>query len=228
MQPFLKVEKSARCVVERIKGSKHPTLNGLFTRTLEIDQDGTPYLYIFGGTRELSLNQTVITNDFYRLNMNTLEWADISRENPSSAVYHCDGRTFFHVFGGTDRITTNPTNDLFVVDLHRMTWERVVTLNEDGKPALDLLPRSGAGTIIVDHKLFVFGGWTRPSDERFTVGRNVNAFSVLDLHSRIWIVKDRPYPPEVETLGYNISIFAPKAYQGWKLLIIRNKLEDDQ
>lgn len=109
-----------------------------------------------------------------------------------------------------------------------MTWERVITLNEDGKPSLDLLPRSGAGSIIVDHKLFIFGGWTRPNDERYTVGRNVNSFSVLDLHSRIWIVKDRPYPPEVGTLGYNISIFAPKAYQGWKLVIIRNKVEDDQ
>ncbi|KAG8955365.1 hypothetical protein FRC04_008716 [Tulasnella sp. 424] len=246
------IEKSARCIVERIKGTKHPTLNGLFTRTFEIGPDGTHYLYIFGGAREVSIHHAEITNDFYRLNMNTLEWTDISgelrecldagspyrrrllshslppRENPSSALYHCDGRAFFHIFGGTDKLTTNPTNDLFVVDLYRLTWERVITLNEDGKPALDLLPRSGAGSIIVDHKLFVFGGWTRANDERYTVGRNVNSFSVLDLHSRVWIVKDRPYPPEVETLGYNISVFAPKAYKGWKLVLMRNKVEDDR
>lgn len=64
--------------VQELGGEDIPTLNGLFTRVVDTQSDGTTVMYIYGGTREYSATQSCLTNDFYRLDFTTMTWENLS------------------------------------------------------------------------------------------------------------------------------------------------------
>lgn len=229
-------------------------------------------MYIYGGTKELDAHNHAITNDFYRLNLITLDWEDLTvrlfispfedhqsrrnvhlicllqekihecispedpferrmqscnlppRDNPTSALYRRSNRIFILIFGGADKVG-RVTNDLLCIDPVRHTWETLSTTTTDklGIP----VGRSGAGSIVVDDKLFIFGGWTRSPDLPQDQTQNVDSFCVLDLKTKVWIAVDIPYPSHVGSLGYNLDVLAPEAYKGCKLLLMRNRTDDE-
>ncbi|KAG8897107.1 hypothetical protein FRB99_008435 [Tulasnella sp. 403] len=267
-----KASPKSRCTVTRTSG-KVPTLNSLFTRVVDVvqdapDQEPRAYMYIYGGSKDVSEMTHIPTNDFYRLDLQTLVWEDLTKidrgvfkecldaedpfsrqllahglpylDNPTSTLYRRGQRRFMLIFGGAD-VSGTPTNELISVDLERQTWERIRTRLLLGHATVTVaegdfvLPRAGAGSIVVDDKLFIFGGWTMLKGKGKGKGKRgkgvaetVDAFSVLDLTTRVWLVRDRRYPPHVGSLGYNIDVYAPDVFKGCKLLLMRGKVDDTE
>lgn len=73
----------SRCTVKPLKGDI-PTLNSLFTRVVDARDDKKAYMYIYGGTREIDHLHMQLTNDFYRLNLETLEWENLAASATSN------------------------------------------------------------------------------------------------------------------------------------------------
>lgn len=113
-------------------------------------------MYIFGGW-----NGYESLNDFYSLNLDTLQWRQInSADAPSkrrmhSAVVHKDK---MYIFGGYDESRLAQTfNELYCFDFQTETWKIV--------PCKGKIPigRSRAGAAIVGNNMYIVGGWDRLS-----------------------------------------------------------------
>ena len=113
-------------------------------------------MYIFGGW-----NGYQSLNDFYSLNLDTLEWKQIQSENGPSkrrmhscAVYNCK----MYLFGGYDESRPAESfNELHCFDFETQTWKEV--------PCQGKIPkgRSRAGAIVVGNNMYIIGGWDRVS-----------------------------------------------------------------
>ncbi|KAG8924586.1 Host cell factor 2 [Tulasnella sp. 418] len=231
-------------IVQEIGGDV-PYLNSLFTRTVDTSGNN-PLMYIFGGSNDFVDG---VTNDFYQLDMRNLKWTNITpclkevvnvsnpmtrgvesnplpaRDNASAQLYRRDGRSFILLFGGSDK-DGNPTNTVLCVEPSCFMWETLHTTAADkNSKSKEILPRSGAGSVVQNDKLFVFGGWTSPR-EKDNTPLNADSFSVLDLVTLQWIVCDRPYPSQIGSLGFNLDVYAPPCYSGNEVLICRGKLRD--
>jgi len=111
-------------------------------------------MFIFGGW-----NGHKSLNDFYSLNLETLEWREIQKQDcPSirrmhSAVVYKDK---MYLFGGFDESRPAHTyNELFCFDFQTETWKTV--------PCRGMIPkgRSRATAAIVENNMYIIGGWDR-------------------------------------------------------------------
>lgn len=161
------------------------------------------------------------------------------RDNATSSLYHYDNKSFMLVFGGTDQSGV-ASNELFLINLTACTWEPLYTRTSASEATETsgggVLPRCGAASTVVGDKLFIFGGWApghvaarkaRKKSITLLDTDTINAYSVLDLNTRIWDVQDRPYPDGLD-LGYNIDVYAPKVYKGHKLLLMRGRTIENE
>lgn len=111
-------------------------------------------MYIFGGW-----NGHKSLDDFYSLNLETLEWRQIKKDGSpsvrrmhSSVVYNDK----MYLFGGYDESrSAHSFNEVFCFDFQTETWKTV--------PCVGKIPkgRSRATATVVDNNMYIFGGWDR-------------------------------------------------------------------
>jgi hypothetical protein len=111
-------------------------------------------MYIFGGW-----NGHESLNDFYSLNLETLQWRQIqsadcpSKRRMHSAVTYKDK---MYLFGGYDEShSAHSYNELYCFDFHTETWKNV--------PCQGRIPkgRSRQAATIVGNNMYIVGGWDR-------------------------------------------------------------------
>jgi N-acetylneuraminic acid mutarotase len=128
-------------------------------------------MYIFGGW-----NGHESLNDFYCLNLDTLQWRQInsadcpSKRRMHSAVVHKDK---MYIFGGYDESRPAQSyNELCCFDFLTETWKIV--------PCQGRIPigRSRAAATIVGNNMYIIGGWDRVS--------HFGEVLRLDLEKYIW------------------------------------------
>jgi len=111
-------------------------------------------MYIFGGW-----NGHESLNDFYSLNMDTMQWRQIqsagcpSKRRMHSAVVYQDR---MYLFGGYDEShSAHSFNELYCFDFLTETWKAV--------PCQGRIPkgRSRAAATVVGNNMYIIGGWDR-------------------------------------------------------------------
>jgi len=113
-------------------------------------------MYIFGGW-----NGHQSLDDFYSLNLDTLQWRKIQSENgPSRRRMHScavhNGKMY--VFGGYDESRLAESyNELHCFDFQSETWKEVTCRGKIPKG------RSRAGATVVGNNMYIIGGWDRIS-----------------------------------------------------------------
>ncbi|KAG8889367.1 hypothetical protein FRB98_004651 [Tulasnella sp. 332] len=165
------------------------------------------------------------------------------RDNATSSFSKYHGISFLLIFGGTDKFGA-ASNELFVIDLTRCTWEPLHTWSLASEPTATrcggVFPRCGTASTVAGDKLLIFGdrahGHLSPKsdssqkqksrkkikDKSILQTETINAYSVLDLKTRIRDIHDQHYPDGLD-LGYNIDVIAPALYKGNKLLLMRGR-----
>lgn len=150
-------------------------------------------------------------------------------EHAASAIYYSQAERaegneetpFMLVYGGAGPDGFS-TNQLLSINLRTLFWERVQPTDKSGRP-IDASPRSGASSFVIADRLFIFGGVRRSAGKKH---KACDSFSVLDLKTCQWLVVDKPYPSSVMKLGERIGIFCPEALKGYKLLIMKGKVDE--
>ncbi|KAF7331240.1 hypothetical protein MKEN_00001000 [Mycena kentingensis (nom. inval.)] len=197
-------------------------------------------LYVYGGIRGGDLAEKP-TNDFYRLNMETLRWenlTDMLRYVPDTrtvtldsfydlpkkglpalnhtayTVFHRNGHPLLMIFGGFDGDSS--TAGLICVDPTNRTWSNVVLAGRAPRPRID--------AAIVAHKnsLFIFGGREEPGDIR--AAKVISTYSVATLGESgqwTWSVTDERMP----NLGSHIQ--ACPVYGGKMILLTAGRMDKE-
>lgn len=145
-------------------------------------------LVLYGG-EFYNGNKTFVYGDFYRYDVEKLEWKLISSPNsppPRSAHQAVAWKNYVYIFGGE---FTSPNQerfhhykDFWMLDLKTNQWEQ---LNLKGCPG----PRSGHRMVLYKHKIILFGGFYDTLREV----RYYNDLFVFDLDQFKWQeVKPKP------------------------------------
>eukprot|EP01119_Soliformovum_irregulare_P004046 TRINITY_DN1505_c0_g1_i1.p1 TRINITY_DN1505_c0_g1~~TRINITY_DN1505_c0_g1_i1.p1 ORF type:complete len:440 (+),score=93.95 TRINITY_DN1505_c0_g1_i1:195-1322(+) len=124
-------------------------------------------MWVYGGW-----NGEESKNDFYKLDLETLEWTQIHSDIKTPPVRSHSAAVdsnYMYIIGGYGE--EGHCTNLWRFDFRSEKWEMIPT---DNKPAA----RSRTKAMIVNHRLYLFAGWDRQ-----------NYFSdlqELDLDTRIW------------------------------------------
>lgn len=156
------------------------------------------------------------------------------------------------IYGGVDE-HDNLSGRLIRIDLGHgvepasgpgtVLWHEVaLDWSEDAVPQMPVA-RWGAGSAVVNHQLFLFGGWTLPDleseeeseegEEETEVGKeqNVDMFSVIDLDLDLGGVskwsRNEALPGDVMenvgSLGYDLTVVVPKVYDDNEIMLMSGK-----
>ncbi|KAK7411051.1 hypothetical protein VNO78_02404 [Psophocarpus tetragonolobus] len=145
-------------------------------------------LILYGG-EFYNGNKTFVYGDFYRYDVEKLEWKLVTSPNsppPRSAHQAVAWKNYIYIFGGE---FTSPNQerfhhykDFWMLDLKTNQWEQ---LNLKGCPS----PRSGHRMVLYKHKIILFGGFYDTLREV----RYYNDLFVFDLDQFKWQeIKPKP------------------------------------
>ncbi|EGT59834.1 CBN-HCF-1 protein [Caenorhabditis brenneri] len=126
--------------------------------------------YVFGGLcNDLNDNRRNLPrymNDFHVLNLanapNTVTWEKPethgtppkARESHTAVIYENDKVSRMVVYGGMDGVRLG---DLWYLDLNTYEWQEIKF--DDPRTGIPPVPRSLHSAVLINDKMFVFGGW---------------------------------------------------------------------
>ncbi|KAH9484430.1 hypothetical protein JR316_0003912 [Psilocybe cubensis] len=147
---------------------------------------------------------------------------------PSLAIIQSGTSKFLAVIGGyiyTDEIPDGePNNKLFLIDVTDQARPHWWCQKVEGRAQ----PRLDATAIVVDNRVYLFGGVDRPNGPTEEPGVHLRSYSILehdwDIHRWKWIVSDVPYPPQDVPEEINFGHGVPVFFGGRLLLFPSRKM----
>lgn len=136
---------------------------------------------------------------------------------PAIALFHIGLKRFMLLFGGRNKRTLS--SELIAVNLDELTW---FTIQIEGAPAT---PRRSSSMAAIGNRLFIFGGvgLNGGSENKVLNTYCVAEYTNHDMKWR-WIVRDKPYPDHVPSLGWDLN--ATSVYGGKKILLTAGRNGD--
>lgn len=175
-------------------------------------------IYMYGGSRPND-KQCIPTNDFHVLNVDTMQWKNLSPKcwsnayrpfepigkskplpslfKPACTVLHFKETNYIFMFGGYDVDEEVMSSRLIAIDLDDAQWWYVEI--EGG----NVSGRINASMVGIENKLFIFGG--RESYDEKALG--LASYSIAEYvdHRWKWMSgrRDRAYDARVPPLGFD-------------------------
>eukprot|EP00761_Pharyngomonas_kirbyi_P001566 gb/GECH01001570.1/.p1 GENE.gb/GECH01001570.1/~~gb/GECH01001570.1/.p1 ORF type:complete len:310 (+),score=74.65 gb/GECH01001570.1/:1-930(+) len=136
--------------------------------------DGEDYLFMFGGADVSGTHY----NDFYSLNLKTLQWTQEScDESPEARSGHTLNKlsnSTLVLFGGMNPNYNSEFNDIHLYDVNNKEWENITSFNDQNSPP----GTSSHSSVIHENRLIVFGG--------FSNSQETNSIYSFDFEKRCW------------------------------------------